>query len=70
MSAQVIGNPVPTPEEMGQYLGLSPERVAAVRIIMSTPSGRKSPTGGSYVLRVAARKTSRSLTSSKVRGKR
>jgi len=42
MSAYVIGNPVPTPEEMGRILGLSPEHVAAVRRIMSTPSGRKS----------------------------
>jgi hypothetical protein len=36
MSAHIIGNPVPTPEEMGEILGLSSERVAAVRRIMST----------------------------------
>ena len=38
MSAHVIGNPVPTPEEMGEILGLSSDRVAAVRKIMSTPN--------------------------------
>ena len=36
MSVHIIGNPVPTPEEMGEILGLSSERVAAVRRIMST----------------------------------
>jgi hypothetical protein len=38
MSAHIIGNPVPTPEEMGKILGLSSERVAAVRRIMSSPA--------------------------------
>jgi hypothetical protein len=52
MSSHVIGNPVPTPEEMGKILGLSSERVAAVRRIMSTPGGEKgSP--------ISARKTAR-----------
>ena len=45
MSAHVIGNPVPTPEEMAQILGLSSERVAAVRRIMSAPTKRKSSKG-------------------------
>jgi hypothetical protein len=42
MSAHVIGNPVPTPEEMGEILGLSSDRVAAVRRIMSTPNRKKT----------------------------
>ena len=37
MAVHVIGNPVPTPEEMGEILGLSPDRVKAIRRIMSTP---------------------------------
>jgi hypothetical protein len=41
MNAHVIANPVPTPEEMGRILGLSPERVAAVRSIMNTSPSRK-----------------------------
>jgi hypothetical protein len=44
MRAHVIGNPVPTPEEMGKILGLSPERVATVRRIMNAPDAeKKSP---------------------------
>lgn len=71
MSAHVIGNPVPTPEEMGEILGLSSERVAAVRSIMSAPSSRKSSKRARYSFKVAATRTSsRSRTSSKVRGKR
>lgn len=41
MRAYVISNPVPTPEEMGEILGLSSDRVTAVRRIMSTPAPRK-----------------------------
>ena len=71
MSAHVIGNPVPTPEEMAQILGLSSERVAAVRRIMSAPTRRKSPKGASRaVATVSARKSSLSGTASRVRGKR
>jgi hypothetical protein len=54
MSAHIIGNPVPTPEEMGEILGLSSERVAAVRRIMSTTAvetGTRRP--------ISARKTAR-----------
>jgi len=62
---------VPTPEEMAEILGLSYERVAAVRSIMNAPSKRKSSKGANR-LAVAAfdRKSSRSRTSSGVRGKR
>jgi hypothetical protein len=37
VTAYVITNPVPTPEEMGEILGLGPDRVSAVRAIMSRP---------------------------------
>ena len=59
VSAHVIGNPVPTPEEMGEILGLSSERVAAVRRIMSTPKQGKKTSGRSGVaFRAVARKKS------------
>jgi len=71
MSAYVIGNPVPTPEELGRILGLRSERVAAVRSIMSTPPSRKSSKGASRAAStISFRKKGRSGTSSKVCGKR
>ena len=42
MSAHVIGNPVPTPEEMGEILGISSIEWQTVRRIMSTPNRRKT----------------------------
>lgn len=42
MRAHIIGNPVPTPEEMGKILGVSPERVAAVRQIMDESAKEKA----------------------------
>ena len=65
MSAHVIGNPVPTPEEMGEILGLSSERVAAVRRIMSAPKQRKKASGRSGVAfrAVSRKKSSRTRTS-------
>jgi len=57
MNAYVISNPVPSPEEMGRLLGLSPERVARVRSIMNAPSSRKtSKRSGSKYSAVAAKK--------------
>jgi hypothetical protein len=44
MSPHIIRNPVPTPEQMAKILGISSERVTAVREIMGTPlaeAGRK-----------------------------
>jgi hypothetical protein len=38
----VITNPVPTPEQMGEILGVSPDRVKAVRAIMSKPAPAKT----------------------------
>jgi 3-polyprenyl-4-hydroxybenzoate decarboxylase len=70
MSAHVIGNPVPTPEEMGRILGLSSERVAAVRSIMSTPSSRKSSRSKNRTASSSNMKRDRSRTSSKDRGRR
>ena len=47
MSAHIIGNPVPTPEQMGEILGLSSERVAAVRRIMGTLAKKPNRDGRS-----------------------
>lgn len=35
MRTHIIGNPVPTPEQLGKILGVSSERVAAVRQMVS-----------------------------------
>ncbi len=64
MSVYVIGNPVPTPEEMAEFLGVSPERVAAIRKIMSTPVRRKTSSRSSAAVKASAgKKASRSRTS-------
>ena len=42
MSPYVIRNPVPTPEQMAEILGISSERVTAVREIMGVPSARRA----------------------------
>jgi hypothetical protein len=67
MSVYVIGNPVPTPEEMGRILGLSPERVEAVRRIMNTPSRRKTSKSKSRITSSFETKRSGSRTPSKSR---
>jgi hypothetical protein len=41
VDAYIIPNPVPTPEEMAEVLGISPDRVEAVRRIMSAPAQPK-----------------------------
>jgi hypothetical protein len=66
----VIANPVPTPEEMGRMLGLSSERVAAVRSIMNSPSEGSSSKRSSRSSRVVAAKKSAARTRSRTRGKR
>lgn len=38
MSEHVIQNPVPTPEQMAQMLGVSPDRVKMLRGIMRSPT--------------------------------
>jgi hypothetical protein len=58
MDAYVIANPVPTPEEMGEILGLSPKRVAALRRIMSTPAQRKTSKAASEMRSNSRRRAS------------
>jgi hypothetical protein len=58
VTAYVITNPVPTPEEMGELLGLSPERVKAVRAIMGRPAPKTDGASGKLV-RKATKKASR-----------
>ena len=41
MRTHTIGNPVPTPEQLGKILGVSSERVAAVRQIMDGSAKEK-----------------------------
>jgi hypothetical protein len=59
VSAYVITNPVPTPEEMGEILGLSPDRVKAVRAIMSRPGPAKTSGLSGKLFAKATKKTSR-----------
>jgi hypothetical protein len=71
MSAHIIGNPVPTPEEMGKILGLSSDRVAAVRRIMSTPKHEKAAARSGVASGPVARKKSpQTRTSSRSFAKR
>ena len=58
VSAYVITNPVPTPEEMGEILGLSPDRVKAVRAIMSRPGSAKTSGVSEKLFRRATKKAS------------
>jgi hypothetical protein len=60
VSAYTITNSVPTPEEMGEMLGLSSDRVKAIRRIMSAPARpKRARSGRSIARKVAARKTRR-----------
>jgi hypothetical protein len=59
MSMHVIGNSVPTPEQMGEFLGLKSERVAAVRSIMSAPEKVKGSGRSSGAFRTVRKKSSR-----------
>jgi len=43
VNAHVIANSVPTPEEMGEILGVSADRVKTIRAIMSRPVQAKGP---------------------------
>lgn len=42
VSVHIIRNRVPTPEEMAELLGINPDRVEAIRRIMSAPVKQKS----------------------------
>ncbi len=65
MPAHIIRNPVPTPEQLGKILGVSSERVAAVRQIMdgSAKEKRRSKT-------TARKKSARVRTNGRATGKR
>ncbi len=66
VTTYVITNPVPTPEEMGEILGLSPERVKAVRAIMSKPApAKKSGVSMRLFQKPAARSRSRRRSAKK-----
>jgi hypothetical protein len=57
VTVYTIPNPVPTPEEMAEILGVSPERVEAIRRIMSTPVSRKA--ARKKIRKAAAKKSTR-----------
>ncbi len=65
MAVYTITNPVPTPEEMAEILGMSPERLQTLRKIMSTPVPykKRSRSRGKTARRSAA-KTSRRVKKS------
>jgi hypothetical protein len=67
MRAHIISNPVPTPEEMGEILGVSSERVAAVRQIMDGSAKEKAR---ERLKTTARKKSTRIRTSGRATGKR
>jgi hypothetical protein len=70
MAVHVIGNPVPTPEEMGEILGLSPDRVKAIRQIMSMPVRAKKSAIAAKTTRKAAAKKASPLRTRRIAAKR
>lgn len=64
MSLRTIHNAVPTPEEMGEFLGINSERVSAVRSIMEAPQKSKSTSLSSY-RRVARRSPAKKAAAKK-----
>jgi hypothetical protein len=73
MSEHVILNPVPTPEQMADLLGISQDRVAALRRIMrsASPSSptRLAKSRRNVAKRSAAMKNSRTGEKNKSRAK-
>lgn len=65
MSVHTIRNGVPTPEEMGEFLGISSERVSAVRSIMEAPVKSKSASSRSSYRRVARRSPAKKAAAKK-----
>jgi hypothetical protein len=55
MSVYKVRNSVPTAEEMGKLLGISPEQVSAVRSIMEAPQKPESSTRSRIYQRVVRR---------------
>src|SRR5580658_2173106 len=70
MAVHVIGNPVPTPEEMAEILGLSPDRVKAIRQIMSTKVPAKKSVSAAKTTRKAAAKKASRLRTRRIAAKR
>jgi len=64
MEPIVISNPVPTPEEMAEILGMSPERVVELRRIMDAPPKRKTTRRKRALAAQPARKSSGSRANS------
>jgi hypothetical protein len=54
MSAHVIRNPVPTPEEMAKILGVESERVEEIREIMSPVMVERTPQGDYTVRKLSS----------------
>jgi hypothetical protein len=67
MRAHIIRNPVPTPEQLGKILGVSSERVAAVRQIMDGPAKEKASGKSRMTTR---KKSTRARISGRATGKR
>ena len=67
MPAHIISNPVPTPEQMAKILGVSSERLAAVRQIMDG-SAKEKASGRSKT--TARKKATRARTRGRATGKR
>ena len=57
MGTYIIKNRVPSSDEMGRDLGLTPKRIAEVRDIMRSPSGRASTKRSGRRSRAVGRKT-------------
>ena len=67
MRTHTIGNPVPTPEQLAKILGVSSERVAAVRQIMDGAAKEKVRGRSKTTTR---KKSTRVRTSGRATGKR
>ncbi len=65
MSVYTIRNGVPTAEEMGEFLGISSERVLAVRSIMEAPVKSKSRSSRSSHRLVARRSPAKKAAAKK-----
>jgi hypothetical protein len=61
VSTYTIANAVPTPEELGEILGLGSDRVTAVRRIMSTPAQPGPSRTSGRMLRKPAKKSRRAV---------
>jgi len=69
MTPHVIQNPVPTPEQMAEILGVSLERLASIRRIMAEPVRKKTPVAISARKRAGFSRTAKSVSSRADRAK-